>query len=151
MQLPVASRRDFLRQTAAFLAFLQPASALAQESSSPAAPVFTTQNLDYFGPNGACADTGDMKLIDKVKDIAMFPAEGSRTTQTLLRVCGYEFVLHEIYADGFLFVREVKAKGPWSGIVCHDLRASARHGLPAGRSDGSSPPAVCADFLPSRS
>jgi outer membrane protein assembly factor BamB len=55
-------------------------------------------------------------------DEAQFPAEGNRSTNSLLRVSGYEFVMHEIFADGFMFVREVRAKGPWGGIACYDLR-----------------------------
>ena len=50
-------------------------------------------------------------------DEAQFSAYGTH------RVVGYEVPLHEIYADGFMFVREVKDR--WGGIVCYDLRKPA--------------------------
>lgn len=50
-------------------------------------------------------------------DEGMFPAYGTH------RVVGYEVPLHEVYADGFMFVRE--AKDRWGGIVCYDLRKSS--------------------------
>jgi hypothetical protein len=36
------------------------------------------------------------------------------------RACGYEIPLHEIYANGFVYVREWKDR--WGGISCYDLR-----------------------------
>ncbi|GDY12048.1 hypothetical protein LBMAG53_09260 [Planctomycetota bacterium] len=47
-------------------------------------------------------------------DEALFPSYGTH------RVVGYEVPLHEVYADGFMYVRE--AKDRWGGIVCYDLR-----------------------------
>lgn len=38
------------------------------------------------------------------------------------RVCGYEVPLYEIFADGFMFCREVRTDQRWGGIVCYDLR-----------------------------
>jgi outer membrane protein assembly factor BamB len=37
------------------------------------------------------------------------------------RTCGYEVPLYEIYADGFVFIREYRA-GWGGGICCYDLR-----------------------------
>jgi outer membrane protein assembly factor BamB len=65
---------------------------------------------------------GQLTQVDEDR----FPAEGSRANNTLLRVVGYEFVQHEIFADGYMFVRENRAKGPWGGIACYDLRASTK-------------------------
>ena len=50
-------------------------------------------------------------------DEATFPGHGSH------RVCGYEVPLYPVFADGFMFCREIKADRRWGGIVCYDLRA----------------------------
>ena len=52
----------------------------------------------------------------KKLDEATFPGYGDH------RVCGYEVPLYEIFADGFMFCREVKTGQRWGGIVCYDLR-----------------------------
>jgi hypothetical protein len=49
-------------------------------------------------------------------DEATFPGHGDH------RVCGYEVPMHEIFADGFMFCREVRTDQRWGGIVCYDLR-----------------------------
>jgi len=41
-------------------------------------------------------------------------------SQNAYQLVRYEIRLHEVYADGFIFVRE--AKDRWGGIVCYDLR-----------------------------
>ena len=47
---------------------------------------------------------------------AQFPSANQRT-------CGYEVPLHEIFADGFVFIREWR-EGWGGGIACYDLRAA---------------------------
>ncbi len=49
-------------------------------------------------------------------DEAAFPGYGTH------RVCGYEVPLYSIFADGFMFCREIRADRSWGGIVCYDLR-----------------------------
>lgn len=58
-------------------------------------------------------DPANLTKIDE----AQFPAYGTH------RVVGYEVPLHEVYADGFMYVREAKER--WGGIVCYDFRKTA--------------------------
>jgi outer membrane protein assembly factor BamB len=55
------------------------------------------------------ANPATFKLLGEAK----FPSDAQRT-------CGYEVPLHEIYADGFVYIREWRDR--WGGISCYDLR-----------------------------